>query len=88
MAVKKRKLGFVLRWEIEDPNGNMDSVETVEVNEHRFVREQRYEELSQVASDMYRYMDGVLNKNWAYSLPSDTDAYSDALEALGVRIDD
>lgn len=26
--------------------------------------EQRYQKLEQVAKDMYRYMDGVLNKNW------------------------
>lgn len=50
--------------------------------------EQRYQQLEQVARDMYRYMDGVLNRNWAYTLPADTDNFRDQLEALGVSLDD
>ena len=50
--------------------------------------EQRYQQLEQVARDMYRYMDGVLNRNWAYALPADTDNFRDQLEALGVSLDD
>lgn len=47
----------------------------------------RYERLSQVAWEMWRYMDGVLNRNWAYSLPSDTDAFREQLEGCGVSVD-
>ena len=50
--------------------------------------EQRYERLAQVAREMWRYMDGVLNRNWAYSLPSDTDAFREQLGELGVSVDD
>lgn len=50
--------------------------------------EQRYQQLEQVARDMYRCMDGVLNRNWAYTLPADTDNFRDQLEALGVSLDD
>ncbi len=50
--------------------------------------QRRYERLEQVAGEMWRYMDGVLNRNWAYSLPSDTDAFREQLEALGVSVDD
>lgn len=48
----------------------------------------RHVHLAQVAREMWRYMDGVLNRNWAYSLPSDTDAFREQLEALGVSVDD
>lgn len=47
----------------------------------------RYERLAQVAREMWRYMDGVLNRNWAYSLPSDTDAFREQLEECGVSVD-
>lgn len=50
--------------------------------------EQRYECLAHVAREMWRYMDGVLNRNWAYSLPSDTDAFREQLEGCGVSVDD
>lgn len=48
----------------------------------------RYERLAQVAGEMWQYMDGVLNRNWAYSLPSDTDAFREQLGELGVSVDD
>lgn len=50
--------------------------------------QRRYERLAQVAREMWRYMDGVLNRNWAYSLPSDTDAFREQLEGCGVSVDD
>lgn len=46
------------------------------------------ERVAQVAREMWRYMDGVLNRNWAYSLPSDTDAFREQLEGCGVSVDD
>ncbi len=49
---------------------------------------QRCQQLEQVARDMYRYMDGVLNQNWACALPTDTDNFRDRLGALGVSLDD
>lgn len=50
--------------------------------------QERYEHLAQVAREMWQYMDGVLNRNWAYSLPSDTDAFREQLGELGVSVDD
>lgn len=50
--------------------------------------QRRYERLAQVAREMWRYMDGVLNRNWAYSLPSDTDAFREQLEGCAVSVDD
>lgn len=49
--------------------------------------EQRCQQLEQVAREMYRYMDGVLNNNWAFSLPSDTDTFRHMLEDMGVSLD-
>ena len=49
---------------------------------------QRCQQLEQVTRDMYRFIDGVLNQNWACALPTDTDNFRDQLETLGVGLDD
>lgn len=51
-------------------------------------RDQRYAKLEQVARNLFRYVDGVLNKNWAFSLPSDIDVFRKELENLGVDVYD
>lgn len=50
--VMKQKLGYVLRWEIDDPNDNMAQTTEVEVNDRRFISEQRYQQLEQVAREL------------------------------------
>lgn len=50
--------------------------------------EEQHYQLEQVARDMWRYMNGVLNHNFAYTLPTDTDNFRNRLEELGVSVDD
>lgn len=40
--------------------------------------------LESVATDLFAWIDGVLNKNWCMELPGDLERYKTRLEALGV----
>lgn len=83
----KRRIGYVLRWEIDDPNENMSQVTEVEVNGHKFVREQRHQQLEQLAREMYDWADGVVNRCYTV-VPERVDGFREQLEALGVSLDD
>lgn len=75
----KRKLGYVLRWEINDPNDNMSQTTEVEVNDYRFISEQRYQQLEQVALRMFQKLDAKTTYK-----DNELDGIEEKLERLGV----
>lgn len=88
----KNKIGYVLRWKINDPDDTMSQITKVDVNDHMFIEEQRYQQLEQVAKEaciaLNNYVDSFNREPWAcsnhlFSLVKD---FKEDLEALGVDI--
>ncbi len=85
----KKKIGYVLRWKINDPDDTMSQITEVDVNDHRFIEEQRYQQLEQIAREMFKR---AYEFNRGGSYPSLGGIYiadfREQLEALGVEIDE
>lgn len=73
-------------------NFRFDEVPTVEITRGHIVCDAASypqnnadaDTLESVATDMFAWIDGVLNKNWCMELPGDLERYKTRLEALGV----
>lgn len=73
-------------------NFRFDEVPTVEITRGHIVCDAASypqnsadsDTLESVATDLFAWIDGVLNKNWCMELPGDLERYKTRLEALGV----
>lgn len=94
----KREIGYVLRWEIDDPNDNMSQTTEVEVNDHRYISEKRYQQLEQVARELYEELKVYMAEEMVLRGATPKEAADRAsfcmakqrykLEALGVSLDE
>ena len=72
---------------VKDQNDNMSKTTVVKINDHEFISKKRYQQLEQVARDMWEWIDGVTNRYWTI-VPEQQERFREQLKGLGVNVDD